>query len=75
MKALTIRNDKHDTQTEVTPKKIYETDLGEWVAEVDATEVQHACEVLCPGKDCDCGGMHGQAAEDDDGKEYRIVGV
>lgn len=75
MKKLIIENDLHNTSVEVTAKKIYETDFGKWVAEVDVSDLQHACEVLCPSKDCDCGGMRGEAAEDDDGKEYRLVGI
>jgi hypothetical protein len=76
MKTLIVTNDIHGTRAEVNAKKTYETDFGEWIAEVDETEMRRACLELCRGiKNCSCGGLHGGAAQDDDGKEYRILSI
>jgi hypothetical protein len=75
MKTLIIKNNIHDTRAEVNAKTTYETDFGQWIAEVDETEIRRACLELCRGiKNCTCG-SRGEAAEDDDGKEYRILSI
>ena len=73
MKTLVIKNDIHGTRAEVNVKTTYETDFGQWVAEVDGTEVRRACLELCPMEDCSCEDLRGEADQDDDGKEYRIL--
>jgi hypothetical protein len=77
MKKLLIKKDEIlGKRAEVNAKKIYETLSGQWIAEVDKSELEHACVELCCGVDnCSCTNMSGEAALDDDGKEYRLVGV
>lgn len=77
MKRLIIKNDDSlGRRTEVIAKKIYETYYGMWIAEVDSSELEQACHVLCDGiENCSCSNMYGEADLDDDGKEYRLVGV
>ena len=76
MKTLIVKDDIHDTSAEVKAKTTYETAFGKWIAEVDGTEIRRACVELCSGiNNCTCGNLHGQAAQDDDGKEYRILGI
>ena len=76
MKTLVVTNDIHGTRAEVNAKKTYETDFGKWIAEVEGAEIRRACVELCHGiKNCTCGGLHGEAAQDDDGKEYQILTV
>lgn len=76
MKTLRVRNDVHGRSTEVEARDTYETTLGQWVAEVNGSEFRRACVELCEGeKNCRCEDMHGQANQDDDGKEYRIKSV
>ena len=74
MKTITVREGSRGRKTKVTAETTYQTDFGEWVAEVDGTEFRHACSVVCQGiKDCACENLHVQADLDDDGKEYRVV--
>ena len=76
MKTLKVTDEVHEGSAEVTAKTTYETTGGKWVAEVDESEVRRACDDLCHGvKNCSCETMHGQAEQDDDGKEYNIKGV
>ncbi|MCK9293588.1 MAG: hypothetical protein M0P70_00765 [Desulfobulbaceae bacterium] len=76
MKTLIITHDIYGTRAEVNARTTYETDFGEWIAEVDATEIRSACDELCRGiKNCSCETVHGAAAQDDDGKEYRILTI
>jgi hypothetical protein len=74
MKKLIIKNDDAlGRKTEVDAKKTYMTSSGRWVAEVNGSELQDACVELCTGIDnCSCENMHGEADQDDDGKEYRL---
>lgn len=75
MKTLVIKNDIHGTRAEVNARTTYETDFGQWVAEVDGSEMRGACLKLCPMQDCVCEGLRGEADQDDDGKEYRILSI
>lgn len=74
MKTMTVRENVHGRKTKVHAKKTYQKGLlGQWVAEVDETEMKDACDVLCRGiKDCTCDDLHVEADLDDDGKEYRL---
>ena len=73
-KLLVLKDDILGRKAEVNVKKIYETEYGKWIAEVDASEVRSACLELCRGiKNCSCENIHGETDLDDDGKEYRIV--
>jgi hypothetical protein len=75
MKTLIITNDINGTRAEVNAKTIYETDVGQWIAEVEGTEIRRACRELCGMEDCTYGALHVEAAQDDDGKEYRILSI
>jgi len=73
MKTLIVKENVHGRTTKVNAKNIYQTDFGEWVAEVDGIELRDACDVLCKDiADCTCDDLHVEADQDDDGKEYRI---
>ena len=74
MKKLIVKKDElPGRKTEVYAKRTYETDFGTWVAEVEESELRRACLELCRGiKNCSCINLHGEAALDDDGKEYRL---
>ena len=73
MKTLRVKENVHGRTTTVHAKTIHQTNSGKWVAEVDGTELRHACFDLCEGiKDCSCDDLHVDADQDDDGKEYRI---
>ncbi|RJX30081.1 MAG: hypothetical protein C4531_09485 [Desulfurivibrio sp.] len=74
MKTLIITHDTYGTKAEVNARTTYLSDFGEWIAEVDATEIRSACDTLCRGiKNCSCEALRGEAAQDDDGKEYSIL--
>ena len=74
MKTLTVREDVHGRHTEINAKNTYQAASGEWIAEVDDTEMQRACNELYRGvKECRLEDLHIEAAQDDDGKEYTIV--
>ena len=74
MKTLIAKDNIHGRQTEVIAKTTYQTVSGEWVAEVDEKEFHRACHKLYRGlKECSLEDMHIEAAQDDDGKEYRIL--
>jgi hypothetical protein len=76
MKTLVITHDIYGTRAAVNARTTYETDFGKWIAEVDATEVSRACDMLCRGiKNCTCENLHGEAVQDDDGKEYIIMSI
>ena len=73
MKTLIIKNANEGQRTEIIAQKVYEESVGHWVAEVDGTEYNRACDIFCRDiEGCKCEDMHGQADIDDDGKEYRI---
>ena len=74
MKTLTVREGSRGRKTKVTAETTYQTDSGEWVAEVDGTEFRQVCSLLCRDiKGCACEDLHVQTVLDDDGKEYRVV--
>jgi len=74
MKALIVKENVHGRKTEVTAKTTYQTDFGNWVAEVDGAEIRRACLELCSGiNDCSCEDLHIEADQDDDGKEYSML--
>ena len=74
MKTLIVKENIHGRHTEVTAKTTYQTASGEWIAEVDGREMKRACRDLYRGlKECTIEDLHIEAAEDDDGKEYRIL--
>ena len=74
MKKLIIKNDEVlGRKTAVDAKNTYMTRSGKWVAEVEGSDLEKACDDLCNGIDnCSCENMHGEADQDDDGKEYRL---
>ncbi len=74
MKTLKVKDNIHGRITKVNANKTYQTKSGEWVAEVDREEFDHACYDLCHGiNDCTCEDLHVEADQDDDGKEYSIL--
>ena len=76
MKTLILKRDMMGKSAKVSAQNTYETTFGQWVAEVDGEEMDHACDLLCEGiTDCSCENLHAQADQDDDGKEYRIKSV
>ena len=77
MKRMIIKNDVAlGRKTEVNAQKTYMTRSGKWDAEVNDSELEQACVELCTGIDnCSCENMHGEADQDDDGKEYRLEGI
>lgn len=73
MKTMIVKDNIHGRSTKVTAQKTYQTDYGEWIAEVEGKEFRRACFVLCDGiEDCTCDDLHVEADQDDDGKEYII---
>ena len=74
MKRLIVKNDDVlGRKTEVNAQKTYMTRSGKWVAEVNDSELDEACVVLCEGiNNYSCENMHGEADQDDEGKEYRL---
>ena len=73
MKTLIVKDNIHGRETKVNATKTYQTDLGDWVAEVDVKDLRRACDILCEGiEDCTCDDLHVEADQDDDGKEYSI---
>lgn len=74
MKRLTVKENVHGRHTEINAKNTYQAASGEWVAEVDSSEMHRACYELYRGvKECRLEDMHIEAAQDDDGKEYTIL--
>ena len=74
MKQLIVKENIHGRQAEINAKTTYQTVSGEWIAEVDGTEIRRACHELYRGvKECVIEDLHIEAAQDDDGKEYRIL--
>lgn len=74
MKTLIMRDNIYGRTTTVNAKRTYQTKSGNWVAEVDETEVSQAVSDLCQGlENCTCTDLHVEADQDDDGKEYRIL--
>jgi hypothetical protein len=74
MKRLIVRENSQGRTTEVTAKSTYEKGIGNWVAEVDESEISRACDYLCRGiEDCSCEDLHVEADLDDDGREYSVV--
>jgi len=74
MKTLIVKENILGRKTEVTAQRTYQTDFGDWIAEVDGTEIRRACFELCSGiEDCGCENLHIEADQDDDGKEYRML--
>lgn len=74
MKTLIVKENIHGRKTEVNAQTTYQTAFGNWIAEVDGTEIRRACLELCSGiKDCSCDNLHIEADQDDDGKEYTLA--
>ncbi len=74
MKTMVVREDSLGRKTKVKASKTYQTNSGEWVAEVDGVEFNKACTYVCQDvKDCACEDLHVQADLDDDGKEYKVL--
>lgn len=73
MKTLIVKDNVYGRETKVNATKTYQTDFGDWVAEVDPQALHRACDILCQGiEDCTCDDLHVEADQDDDGKEYSI---
>jgi len=73
MKTLIVKENTHGRQTKINAKNTYQTEEGNWVAEVDEEEMKNACYALYRGlKDCTIKDLHVEADKDDDGKEYII---
>ena len=74
MKPMTVREVSRGRKTRVNAQTTYQTNSGEWVAEVDGTEFRQACSYVCQGiKDCSCENLDVEADLDDDGKRYRVL--
>ena len=74
MKTLIVKNNIHGRTTKVNAKRTYPAKPGEWIAEVEREDFDHACFALCQGiKDCTCDNLHVEADQDDDGTEYTII--
>jgi len=74
MKTLIVKENIHGRKTKVHANTTYQTDSGNWIAEVDKKELNHACIELCQGiKRCTCDNLHVEADQDDDGKEYSLL--
>lgn len=74
MKTMTVREVSRGRKTKVTAKRTFQTASGEWVAEVDGTEFDQACSVVCQDvKDCACENLQVETDLDDDGKEYKVL--
>ena len=74
MKTMTVREISRGRKTKLNAKTTYQTDSGEWVAEVDGREFRQACSDVCQDiRDCACERLHVQADLDDDGKEYKVL--
>jgi hypothetical protein len=73
MKTLIITENSRGRTAKVNATTTYQAKSGNWVAEVDGTEFNDACSYLCKDVEgCTCEGLHVEADQDDDGKEYRI---
>jgi len=73
MKTLIVKDNIHGRTTKVNARKTYQKKYGDWVAEVDETDFENACSVLCEGiTNCTCDDLHVEADLDDDGTEYTI---
>lgn len=74
MRTMTVRELSHGRKTTITAKKTYQTDDGEWIAEVDGKEFRKACSLVCQGVDrCACEDLQVEVDIDDDGKEYKVL--
>lgn len=74
MKTMTVREVSRGRKTKIHARATYQTTSGEWVAEVDGTELRQACFYVCQGiVGCLCKNLQIQADLDDDGKEYRVL--
>jgi len=75
MKTLIVKENVHGRKTTLNAKSTHQTDSGKWIAEVNKQDLNHACVVLCEGiEGCRCDNLHVEADQDDDGKEYSLLG-